>query len=348
MAAIPILVYDKGFVSIEVGALYNPPLEILSGPQKAFYSQVKPGWSRCPLGYGVYCGIDDLGRKLVIPGIYLLDDKAPSRKFPDYPLKFKRSQIELFAKSHLSRVSEVRDQVNIEFKNLTHDLRAIGNEIYHGALAAREAVAGGMRLVVDEKIALIINSQQMLSLRLDIIDYESGLSSGRPKELIEPFPKVEKVLKSFSGRFSARKMGYKIDGRTRARIYGPPIFELVPFILVENALKYAPAFSDVVIRYNEEEGKTIIRFDSLGPQITNKEKEKIFDRDFRGEAAKNSQKSGSGIGLFAAKVITENLFDGKIFVNQFEQISIIGGIEYFQTRFTLVLPSSDDGNQYRR
>src|SRR3546814_1696418 len=78
-----------------------------------------------------------LGRKIVIPGIYVLGDKPPKRKFPNYPLKFTKAAIEEFAKSHLGVAGEIRDQRDAEFKNLAHDLRAIGTEIYHSSLSAK-------------------------------------------------------------------------------------------------------------------------------------------------------------------------------------------------------------------
>ena len=347
MAAIPILIYDKGFVTVEDGTLYSPPIELLAGGQKAYYSRAPIGWSRCPLGYHVYSARDDLGRRIVIPGIYPPDGPAPNRKFPNYPLRFTKAQIEKFAESHLRVVENVREQRDTEFKNLTHDLRAIGNEIYHSALAVRDALGYGKRGLIEDKLGVIINSQQMMSLRLDIVDYEGGLSSERPPELIDPFPKVDKVLRSFSGKFAARGMSYKIEGRTRDKIFGPPIFEIVPFVVVENALKYAPHGSDLVVRYQEDDEKIIIRFESLGPKISKKEESQIFEKDFRGDAAKDSGSSGSGIGLFAAKTIIEEHFDGKIFVNQFEQEAIIGGIYYFHTRFTVVLPAQSD-DRHRR
>lgn len=347
MAAIPILIYDHGFVTEQDGSLLQPPIEVLGGAQKSFYMLAKPGWSRCPFGYHVYCAYDDLGRKLVIPGIYPPDGPAPNRKFPNYPLRFSKAQIEKFASAHLKITETVKHQRDNEFKNLTHDLRAIGTEIYHGALAARDAMESANTHLLEQKINQIVNSQQMLSLRLDIIDYEGGLSSERPSDLIDPFPKIEKVLKSFEGKFFSRNIRYDVQGRCKSRIYGPPIFELVPFVIVENALKYAPYGTVLLVRYEDSEDKIVICFELSGPKISAREMKRIFDKDFRGEAAKNAGQSGSGIGLFAAKTIIKEHFRGDIFVNQLDQQAIISGREYFNTRFTIVIPSKDK-DRHRR
>src|SRR3546814_1933589 len=106
MAAIPIVIFDGGFCEIKPGTLISPPAEFFSVSQKSFYALAKAGWQRCPLGYGVYSAIDPLGRKIVIPGIYVLGDKPPKSKFPNYPLKFtKRSEEHTSELQSLMRIS---------------------------------------------------------------------------------------------------------------------------------------------------------------------------------------------------------------------------------------------------
>src|SRR3546814_14100583 len=86
-----------------------------------------------------------------------------------------------------------------------------------------------------EHLDLVVNAQQMLSLRLDIIDYESGFSSTRPKENISPWPKVEKVMRSFTGKMRARRIKWRFEGRSRDNVVGPTIFEMIQFVIVEKA-----------------------------------------------------------------------------------------------------------------
>lgn len=342
MAAIPLLIYDKGFCETVEGALFNPPSELFSGSQMSFYSLAKQGWSQCPLGYWAYVAIDALGRRIVVPGIYASDKATPRRKFPNYPLKFSTQQIEKFLNSHLELPDRVRKDRDTEVNNLTHDLRALGTEIYHTALITRDRFGDLSAEQVRANLQQIIDSQQMMSLRLDIIDYESGSSARRPHETFSMFPKVDKVLKTFSGRMRSKNITYKIEGRSYNHVQGPPIFDIVPFVIIENALKYSPFKSELVIRFQDEVGKSIVRFESYGPKISPKEKSRIFDRNFRGDAAAQIESSGSGIGLYAAKTITETHFRGRIFVNQFDNFLWLDGQEYFPTRFTIVLPAMSE------
>lgn len=319
------------------------PAEFFTISQMAFYKSCKSGWSRCPLGYATYAAYDSMGRKLVVPGIIVPDEPAPNRKFPNHPLRYSKSSVEKFLAPHIGVSEEVKSQRDKEFKNLTHDLRAISTEIYHTALSAkREGELRGQADIVNA-IETVLAAQQMMSLRLDIVDYESGHSAGRPKEQVPVFKKVDKVVRCFANKLAHRKIIAKVDGRSFGATYGPPIFEIVPFVIVENAVKYAPFGSELTVRFEENEQEIIVRFESFGPKIKESEREKLFDQHFRGEAARRSDTVGSGIGLFAARTILETQFNGKIFVNQLDQNMWCDGDILYLTRFTIIVPRSDEG-----
>lgn len=338
MTALTIVKFDSGFVDVERGALYELPVEFHAGAQMAFYAACKAGWSICPLGYQTYSALDAMGRKFVVPGIYVPGEPAPKRKFPNYQIRFAKQAIEAFLKPHLEVSEEVRSQRDSEFKNLTHDLRAISSEIYHSALAAKSIAEQRGSLDLAQSITALIDAQQMMSLRLDIIDYESAHSSSRPKEYVSVYKKTEKVLKCFQNKFVHRRMTYRIEGRQRFDTYGPGIYEIIPFVITENAIKYAPFGSELLVRFEETDKDIITRFESLGPRISDNEKSRIFNKNFRGQAAAESKRSGSGIGLYAAKTLVESQFNGKVFVNQVGEPLFVDGDSYFTTRFTVVVP----------
>lgn len=338
MAALPIVKFDAGFVEVERGALFDCPAEFFAAAQMAFYAACKPGWNRCPLGYDTYAALDAMGRKFVVPGNITPGEKAPNRKFPAWQIRFPRNSIEKFLKPHLGVSEEIKGQRDTELKNLTHDLRAISNEIYHTALTAKQVAEERSERDLAANIAALIDAQQMMSIRLDIVDYESGHSASRPKELISVFKKTEKVLKCFSNRMLHRKLRYRIDGRQFSNTFGPPIFEIIPFVVVENAVKYAPNGTEIFVRFEESETDIITRFESIGPKIKEAEKNKVFEQHFRGDAAKKSERSGSGIGLYAAKTLLETQFGGNIYVNQVGAPLWYNEEEYFNTRFTVVVP----------
>ena len=71
--------------------------------------------------------------------------------------------------------------------------------------------------------------------------------------------------------------------------------------LLENAFKYAQKDAEIGITITK---KGLCIFDD-GKKITKNENEKIFDKGFRGSAAK--KKDGTGVGLFLARKLAKQI-----------------------------------------
>ncbi len=73
--------------------------------------------------------------------------------------------------------------------------------------------------------------------------------------------------------------------------------------LLENALKYAPEGSPVVVRiHGSGDGRLQISVEDRGPGIAEGDRERIFTRFFRGNG-KTPAGSGSGLGLYIARTL---------------------------------------------
>lgn len=77
--------------------------------------------------------------------------------------------------------------------------------------------------------------------------------------------------------------------------------------LLDNLVKYAPAGSKAVVRFEEREKDIEIRFVSLGPRIESSEMSKIFLPGFRASAARVAASDGLGVGLATSKSISDAL-----------------------------------------
>jgi signal transduction histidine kinase len=73
--------------------------------------------------------------------------------------------------------------------------------------------------------------------------------------------------------------------------------------LLDNAFKYAP-HSDVALRVGAEENEIAVAVEDEGPGIEPAERERIFDRFYRG-TANDSDVEGSGLGLAIVKRAVE-------------------------------------------
>jgi two-component system, sensor histidine kinase and response regulator len=98
--------------------------------------------------------------------------------------------------------------------------------------------------------------------------------------------------------------------------------------LMENAVKYSPELSIIEVRAGlKDEKGVVIEIEDKGPGIPEKEREKIFDRFYRGETVRDNTK-GMGLGLYISKTLID-LMGGAIQVEDSKEIG---------TCFTVMLP----------
>jgi two-component system sensor histidine kinase KdpD len=98
--------------------------------------------------------------------------------------------------------------------------------------------------------------------------------------------------------------------------------------LLENALKYSPPDSRVILRVYREHGDLRFQVDDSGPGVATGERDKIFEPFFRGSGSDRAR--GTGLGLSIARQLAE-LQGGSV---RYEPRSEGG------SRFTLSLPAS--------
>ncbi len=92
--------------------------------------------------------------------------------------------------------------------------------------------------------------------------------------------------------------------------------------LVENALKYSPDGSPVVVSAERRDARIVIGVADRGPGIEENERARIFDKFFRGRRHRFDTK-GTGMGLAIAKGIVE-AHGGRIWVE-----SVPGRVRFF-------------------
>ncbi|MGW9166075.1 ATP-binding protein [Agromyces sp. NPDC055658] len=92
----------------------------------------------------------------------------------------------------------------------------------------------------------------------------------------------------------------------QARYNGDAIGTLIQALL-DNMVKYAPPRSEASIAFVEHAQSVTVQFRSLGPLIEEDELKNIFVMKVRAKAARRAESAGQGIGLAAAKHISDGL-----------------------------------------
>ena len=338
MYALTVVIIQPGETTVQRGTLFPTPVELYTGEQMRRYSAAPLGWSRCPLDFHIYATNAPDGSRIVVPGIIVPGEKRPKRKLYDYGVEFPKAKIEAFAKSIVDEKARVEEAAASELQALTHDIRALSAEIYTAAELVKSDISERQMAAAAHRAETVIAAQQMLSMRLDIVDFSTGQFLEQNPERIPVYKKVHKAVLCLKPKSNSAEITLTFQGPSVAFTYGPAIFELIPFVLIQNAIKYAPNGSEIVIKVSDFDMRIDFHVQSQGPKIRSAEIDRIFERGYRGVEAQKTGKSGSGLGLFAARALTIDSFGGSLDVIQDSFPAVINGQEYYRTTFSVKVP----------
>ena len=79
--------------------------------------------------------------------------------------------------------------------------------------------------------------------------------------------------------------------------------EQVVLNLLDNALKHAPPGSAVTVSAEPAGHETVVRVRDEGPGVPPEALERVFDRFFRADPARDRASGGSGLGLSIARAL---------------------------------------------
>lgn len=184
------------------------------------------------------------------------------------------------------------------------------------------------------KIKTIYVCSSLINMRFSLLNYEknpSVLSQGI-LNTCNVYKKFDKMRIVFSN-YLRKKVPIQIHGNSYYQIKAYPFFEMLPLLLIDNAVKYSCAGNSVDIYFDETSTELTVKIISFGPYCSPEEINTIFSKGFRGKHA-NDVAEGSGIGLFFVKLLCD-LHDINITAASGTQTVNIDGVPYAQFKITL-------------
>lgn len=149
---------------------------------------------------------------------------------------------------------------------------------------------------------------------------------------------IYRVTQIFKGK--AKNKGIKIKMNKEQDIphlTTLPIAKVLPYIILDNAVKYSPSYSQVNITFLKGVDSMSIEFDSSGPKLLENESKKIFERGYRGTKAENINELGRGLGLYyLSRICSICNIEYSIKVNS-EKTYFFEGVEYSDFCITLTI-----------
>ncbi|MBY5935180.1 HAMP domain-containing histidine kinase [Tateyamaria omphalii] len=342
LAYFSIIVEPNGSFTSCQGSLFRLPPELCDQFRVSKYTSInEDGWHVSEFGYLLYRKTDDFGRSYIIPGLHLLDGPKPTKKVYGYTAVNTKQMIEEYLKQHLLRSKQQRLLAEESTTALVHDLRHLSSAIYHSAEQAGRAHANRDHSELADSLKTIVATQTMLKARIDYLDYTTGVDRFEKLEKIPVYSRVDKVVRCFRAAANDKSINIKISGGSYRFTRGPNILDIVPYTLIDNAIKYSPPHNAVEVGVYDLEAKTVVSVTSIGPRIAESEVEKVFSVGFRGQTASKLRPAGTGIGLSVAKEIVEK-FSGELSVEQTGEVVQREGTAYRTTTFTFSVPSSGE------
>jgi signal transduction histidine kinase len=239
-----------------------------------------------------------------------------------------------------------------EFVSVTmHEIRRLNLQIKSQSEDIIGKLGRGNAQDVAYQVQTIFGTSTLITTRLDAYDFHvnPGVFAAEPRKPVSIYAKFEKARHCLSMLAERAGVTMRVSGQTRFSLRGIPILELVPVILLENAIKYSPREQVIDMTFantHEPDGANYLRVtvSSVGPMLLSGECEHVFENKFRGEHARRV-KPGTGTGLHFAKLVCD-LHDIKI--NAEAETSpkmVVSDVPYALFRVKLDIPVRTSGKQ---
>ncbi len=277
---------------------------------KIFYrSIISTGIFQCPYGFTAISTDYSLSNNIIYTSLVL--NERPKKKF-----KNKGYIKNIFSKDELTRLIGIIEQKDKYIQQVKEDEKnevSIIHSVFHEIRRLSrdlDGVGSFLQKYInhdDEYINNLVNNVlqtiNLIAIRIDsyeLLKNPLTITSGKQPN-IQIYKKFDKCRYILNAR--AKKNNTNIDfvNESYFSITGYEIFDLLPYIILDNAVKYTPTYEPIKVEFNDS-NKTVI-ITSIGPKLNDDEKDSIFSKGFRGKNTLNTQ--GSGLGLHMLKQICD-------------------------------------------
>lgn len=212
-------------------------------------------------------------------------------------------------------VSDAMHELRYFNQRLKNLMEEVSKKVAIGKINTKEPIsmnyqnADELRLLAES----ILEISMLFTSRLDFIECELNPDAINDLPVSDfnmfgKFDKAKRVLNAFSrGKKVKVSMSYDSSSKSKSRtIKARSIIDILPYLILDNAIKYSPGDSDVDIEYVEYDNSAIIKVESVGPFVNKEDIVNVFNKGYRSPNAKQNRSTpGKGLGLYFAKYICD-------------------------------------------
>ncbi len=215
-------------------------------------------------------------------------------------LESRRSEAYIRENEVLSQVEELKTNF---LRMVSHDLRTPLARIRGAAEVVRQTLPDSNLKASEALKTLDASSEELLSMissLLDVSRIESGgiqsnFQSHDPNRVIEMSVQQSEWLAANKKITIVQELEPLFSIKMDATLIRQVLTNLI-----ENAIKYSPEGSKILVSSDEEDGMVKIQIADQGAGIEDHEISNIFLKFYRSEKARESSVKGSGLGLYLA------------------------------------------------
>lgn len=218
-----------------------------------------------------------------------------------------------------------------------HDVKTAVSAVMRATEQLGDSARRGAAIREDSnELVSLQKSVDFLSRRLrlmDIVANPESASIGKRRQ-VQFYKAVDRIVRTIEPLGAERRVRVRLKGESYSAITVFDSFDVIPLVLIDNAVKYAREGEEVLVAVTDSEDALTLSVESFSPVITDTERSLIFTRGQRGEAARLSA-DGSGIGLYVAQTVARA--HGTLISVRAGAVKVaIGGVGYATNVFSVV------------
>jgi two-component system phosphate regulon sensor histidine kinase PhoR len=204
-------------------------------------------------------------------------------------------------------VTELRRLENIRrdfVANVSHELRTPVSIIRANAETLLDGAMDDREAAIRFLSSLLGNAELLSRLITDLLDIsriESGKVEIKPSKMkIQPV--IERMASTITEKARERNISVDLEDAGAGTIVADAqALEQVLLNFLENAVKYIPQGSRIVLRATQDEDKTVIEVEDNGMGIRPQYRDRLFERFYRVDPGRSKEMGGTGLGLAIVK-----------------------------------------------